>query len=925
MKSFLSIVFFLGITAGFGGKVQAQQMEHLVISYDQGIRVTGVKLNDGREVSFARPLPLFTLRMNGVLYSSAAAEVLPGDTAIRFVFENGVTGIYTSRAGCDECAGMLVIRNSTNDTIRIENLVPLGQDRGHLFITAGGPPSLTRARLFEPGRSPVGVVLPDNAWELGYASAPLDDTFSACLLARRGGNGNSTKQRYATRLAPRGWVDYRLYAELFSGPWQNGLKKVFHGHYLYDLPSFDEVLYKRKDLQWIRKAYVIVLQMAWDHNFYDRQKRKYGFYSFLKEGLDLFGGYDVYALWPTWPRLGLDHRTQWQLYEDLPRGLSKVKELAEFARHNGTRFFISFNPWDTYARQTDPVMGLSRMIRLTTADGVVLDTRGSSSKELQLMADTVRDGVIMYSEGMAVPKDMPDILAGRVHDAIFLSPPLNLNKIIRPDFSIFRVCQLSAGRLHREVNISLFNGYGIEINTFAPGRPDWIREEYLYLGRAVRILRENSEVFISDRWTPLVPSLRDSIWVNRWEAGLKTVYTVLSFDPAGYRGPLIAVKPEEGYHYVSLWHHRLLKPAMRNGKYYLPVGVKGYPEDWRDTRRESSVDCIARFPQWLKVKLVEDTLKIKVEKGDAIRLWKGEPSYQNKYIFLPARDTAINLRDTFRPFEGRYVLQLFRGDQLMDEQVVVMPTGRPYLVSRARRTPTISYTPNGMVLIPEGDFIFKVSNPDQFIPYPDHSRPKKVHVHAFYMDKYPVTNEQFYDFMLATHYRPADPANFLRHWRNGKYPEGMSNYPVVWVSLEDARAYARWAKKRLPTEIEWQYAAQGNDGRVWPWGNEFYGTRCNNNFTRPTPVDAFPKGKSPFRVEDLVGNVWQLTNDVYDNGSYSFVIIRGGSYYNPDSSRWYLRGGPQALDRTQMLLMVSPGFDRSPTVGFRCVRDVQGQ
>ncbi len=71
----------------------------------------------------------------------------------------------------------------------------------------------------------------------------------------------------------------------------------------------------------------------------------------------------------------------------------------------------------------------------------------------------------------------------------------------------------------------------------------------------------------------------------------------------------------------------------------------------------------------------------------------------------------------------------------------------------------------------------------------------------------------------------------------------------------------------------------------------------------------------------MVGNVWQLTNDVYDNGSYRFVIIRGGSYYNPESSIWYVKGGPQPLDRTQMLLLVSPGFNRNATVGFRCVKD----
>jgi formylglycine-generating enzyme required for sulfatase activity len=72
----------------------------------------------------------------------------------------------------------------------------------------------------------------------------------------------------------------------------------------------------------------------------------------------------------------------------------------------------------------------------------------------------------------------------------------------------------------------------------------------------------------------------------------------------------------------------------------------------------------------------------------------------------------------------------------------------------------------------------------------------------------------------------------------------------------------------------------------------------------------------------MVGNVWQVTDDIYFNGTNYFSVIRGGSYYKPESSGWYVQGGPQSLDRTQMMLLVSPGFDRSATVGFRCVKDI---
>ncbi len=78
---------------------------------------------------------------------------------------------------------------------------------------------------------------------------------------------------------------------------------------------------------------------------------------------------------------------------------------------------------------------------------------------------------------------------------------------------------------------------------------------------------------------------------------------------------------------------------------------------------------------------------------------------------------------------------------------------------------------------------------------------------------------------------------------------------------------------------------------------------------------------SPFKVEDMVGNVWQMTEDEYANGSYLFAIIRGGSYFRPDASEWYIKGGPQPVNKRQMLIKVAPGFDRSATVGFRCVKD----
>ncbi len=143
------------------------------------------------------------------------------------------------------------------------------------------------------------------------------------------------------------------------------------------------------------------------------------------------------------------------------------------------------------------------------------------------------------------------------------------------------------------------------------------------------------------------------------------------------------------------------------------------------------------------------------------------------------------------------------------------------------------------------------------VQYPWEDSPRRHHVHtlhidSYWIDKYPVTNAQFKKFLDATGYHPNDDLNFLRDWKNGTYPPGFENKPVTWVSLDDARAYARWAGKRLPHEWEWQYAAQGNDERLYPWGNEWDESAVpvpdkGRDMRAPDDVGKHAKGASPFR------------------------------------------------------------------------------
>ena len=271
--------------------------------------------------------------------------------------------------------------------------------------------------------------------------------------------------------------------------------------------------------------------------------------------------------------------------------------------------------------------------------------------------------------------------------------------------------------------------------------------------------------------------------------------------------------------------------------------------------------------------------------------------------------------------EGKIVIQLMDGTEILDERVIRTSMATPVRITRTRATAAGESCPEGMVEIKGGSYRFYRGNDADFIPYPHNFDTLALVLPDYYMDRYPVTNREFREFLLASGYSPPDTTNFLKHWKGETYPDSLADHPVVWVSLDDARAYAGWKGKRLPIEAEWQYAAQGRDGRTWPWGEDFDSTRCNNAAGHTTPVHRFPGGRSPFGVEDLTGNVWQMCDEEYSDGTFIFSMIRGGSWYLPTSSWWYIQGGPQPNDRTQMLLRTSPGFDRSATVGFRCVCD----
>lgn len=168
-----------------------------------------------------------------------------------------------------------------------------------------------------------------------------------------------------------------------------------------------------------------------------------------------------------------------------------------------------------------------------------------------------------------------------------------------------------------------------------------------------------------------------------------------------------------------------------------------------------------------------------------------------------------------------------------------------------------------MVYIPAGKAVIGSFNGET-----DEAPQREVYVPGFYIDKYEVTNAQYQRFVKATGRK--SPENVINPdytiWKDGNYPLELAYHPVVNVTWYDARDYCAWVGKRLPTAIEWEKAARGPYGNIYPWGNEYFEGYANLYIKgvsyqkqKTVPVGTYTKSKSYYGVYDLAGNVWEWT------------------------------------------------------------------
>ncbi|MGC2164058.1 MAG: formylglycine-generating enzyme family protein [Silvibacterium sp.] len=646
--------------------------------------------------------------------------------------------------------------------------------------------------------------------------------------------------------------------------------------------GFDSSRYAMPALRWAQSSFIQPQMMVQDRYFYDPVAGKYTVDRYLDDLEKRYGGIDAVLIWATYPNMGIDDRNQLDMVRSMPGGIDGVRQMVAKFHRRGVRVLFPMMMWDqgTRAPEVPWPQAIAQLMKEIGADGVNGDTQDGVPLAFSLAADKI--GHPLAFEPEDGPSD--EALAWNVltwgQYKFQFAPTVDRYRWLEPQHQVN-----IQGRWNRDktddLQYAFFNGEGWESWENVWGIWNGITPRDAEATRRMATMERGVAPFlVSQGWQPFYPMNRYGIFASRWPLKEQAVWTIVNRNEYDVEGPQMSVPFKQDMRYFDIYHGEELTPVREgdNSVLSFPVEAHGY-------------GMVLATPGEPDASLLQLMTKMKLM-------------------------TAMPLSSFSHEWKP------------LSQQMVEI----------ARTQPSAS-TPEGMVKIPGGEFNFivrgiEVEGSDDVgvdVQYPWEDSARRFHEHRmevkpFYIAKYPVTNVEFKKFLDATHYHPADSLNFLKDWKDGTYPQGWSNKPVTWVSIQDARAYAKWAGKRLPHEWEWQFAAQSTDGRTYPWGDTWDAKAVpvpdkGRTMRGPDDVDAHPAGASPFGVMDMVGNVWQWTDEYVDEHTAA-GILRGGSYYQPQGSIWYF---PQAYrnDTHGKLLMMAPSYDRSGSLGFRCVKDAE--
>jgi hypothetical protein len=586
--------------------------------------------------------------------------------------------------------------------------------------------------------------------------------------------------------------------------------------------------YERESSGWAKTCYSVALVWLWDERLFDVSHQSFTVDGFLADTADL-GGFDGVVLWHAYPIIGIDDRNQFDFYRDVPG----IRDLIAAFQDRGIRVFLDYNPWDTgtsRAAHDDPVE-LAALVGELGVDGVFLDTMKEGDDALVAALTGATPPQVLEGESRVPNARVEDHhLSWAQWFADSAAPG-----VMRAHWYERRHMMHGTRRWNRdhssELQAAWMNGTGMLVWDAVFGVwVGWNDRDKATLRRMLRAQRALSGVLLDGTWAPLADgtdaAITAGVYTSRFERDGVTLWTLVNrgnTEFTGYAVAPLAARLEQGVTVVDVTSGERLDTAL------VTVPARGIA---------GIVAFDGEEPGWLTTLL------------------------ENAGTDSQDRDAAFPARDTVRIRHARST------GSAPSEAIPVAP-GKRTLAVEYRRRETGMY---GQA------------------PYVEEWKPLPPRLHDLRsetatLDLSPVriaatevSRAEFGEFVAATGYEPTVSNRFL-------LGASADDAPATGISLEDARAYARWAGARLPTEFEWQVAA------------------ADPAFSRLQPV------------------VWNWTESEHSDGITRFAMLKGGSDHESTGSDWYVDGGRRNPAFSLKYLLAGLGIDRSPSIGFRLAWD----
>jgi hypothetical protein len=646
--------------------------------------------------------------------------------------------------------------------------------------------------------------------------------------------------------------------------------------------KLDPAGYADPQTAWSDATFRQVFLFMYDASFYDRDADRYRTAALLDRWTSSFGRVDSVLLWHAYPRLGFDSRTQFDFYRDWPGGIPRLRtDVTEVLQARGVRVFVGYNPWDagTYDELAEIVSGLN-------ADGVMLDTMTDAPERL---IDAVRGrkrDVVFAPELRPADADLRHVRQSwaqwfDVGDA--RTPSIYRHRWLVPQHRQLAIRRWDRSR-KQDIVYGFFNGSGLILwdNVFGTWNP-YSRGDRRLIAQTGAVLDRYQDLFVHGEWLPLVPTGVHGLDANRWD------------EKAGGEGRAIVT---------------LRNRTKEVARYRVPAEVSAertWVAFWGDVREVRAGDTVVVGPEDVQALVLDEPTRAR----DAIAHF--DVLSRRADVALPGYDERCP-RPNRVPEPTKVSPRVAPGGGKTSSAPMIEMAGGVFDMRIRHERRECGCYPLGATDEAMWGWFYK--------DVVTHA--VRVFLRPFAIRATAVTNGEFLEFVRATRYHPTDGRRFLAHVvRTGDgslpaiLPREQESLPVTFVSLSDARAYAEWHRQRLPTEAEWQWAAEGaGAGLRYPWGDE---ERASAGILQ-SAFDA--STATPQGVMGLSGNAWELTDSEHADGHTRFVMLRGGVCLPPGDSEWLVARGARPNDSHAKYILASDGLDRSETVSFRTVADL---